>query len=59
MPGRQLKPPTGYETNNPKILAQVKKDLAGDAEFHYLFIGVCGCGKTYLAKFFAKNYGKL
>ena len=57
MTGRQIKLPAGYETNNPKILERVKKDLAGDAEFHYLFMGECGCGKTYLANAIAQAYG--
>ena len=42
--------PEGYDINNPNIIKRVEQDLSNGNPFHYLFTGVVGCGKTYLAK---------
>ena len=40
----------GYERNNPNILKHLESCLKKGRPFHYLFTGVVGCGKTYLAR---------
>lgn len=38
-----------YENNNPNIIKRIEHDLINGNPFHYLFTGVVGCGKTFLA----------
>jgi DNA replication protein DnaC len=45
-----------YKVNNPAIFKQVSIDVDTGNTFHYIFTGVCGCGKTYLAEQIAKHY---
>jgi len=40
--------PTNYKKNNPNILDYLK--VLDSKEFHLIFIGVPGCGKTFLAQ---------
>jgi len=54
----QFELPDGYININKKIIAQIKADIEADKDFHYLFIGVTGCGKTYLAKHIKKLLNK-
>ena len=42
--------PKGYKENNKNILKYVKSKIENDSEFHYLFQGTVGCGKTLLSK---------
>lgn len=46
----ELKLPKGYVPNNKNIIAHIKNDIANNRNFHYLFTGKAGCGKTYLSK---------
>lgn len=39
--------PTDYKKNNPNIIKRIEQDSG--KEFHYLFMGIVGSGKTYLA----------
>jgi DNA replication protein DnaC len=39
-----------YVKNNPNILNHIIDKLKTGKPFHYLFTGVVGCGKTYLAR---------
>jgi len=48
--------PKNYENKNPKILSHIHKDIKDNSKFHYLFMGVVGCGKTHLAELIAKHY---
>lgn len=47
--------PDNYRRNNPKILKRIEKDIKENSSFHYLFMGVVGCGKTYLAEIILNN----
>jgi DNA replication protein DnaC len=47
----------GYEQNNPNILKHLVGKLEGGEPFHYLFTGVVGCGKTYLANNIVRSTG--
>lgn len=42
--------PDGYQKNNPNIIDRIESDLDEDRNFHYLFTGKVGSGKTYLAR---------
>lgn len=46
--GFDLKLPEWYKNNNPNILSWIKDDLKKGRQFHYLFIGEVGTGKTEL-----------
>ncbi len=50
---RDLIFPENYRFNNPNIIKLVKKVY--NQEFHLLFMGVVGCGKTYLAQIISKT----
>ncbi len=50
--------PKDYINNNPNILKKIVFDMKKGNNFGYLFSGVVGCGKTYLAEIIMKHlYG--
>ena len=54
-----LQLPEGYENLNPNIINRVKSDLKNAKQFNYLFLGLVGAGKTYLAKIIYKQFYRL
>lgn len=42
--------PEDYVNINPNITKRILGDINNDNNFHYLFLGPVGCGKTYLAE---------
>ena len=46
----ELTLPKGYKENNKNILKDVRQRMKLDSEFHYLFQGPVGCGKTVLSR---------
>jgi DNA replication protein DnaC len=52
----KLKLPDDYINNNPEIIKQVRADLERENNFHYLFMGVNGAGKTYLAEIIRESF---
>jgi DNA replication protein DnaC len=51
-----FKLPDDYKKNNPHIIEQIISDIKNEKDFHYLFQGCVGCGKTYLAKLISKTF---
>ena len=47
--------PNSYENNNPNILKKIVSDMDKGKNFGYLFRGVVGCGKSYLAEIVMKH----
>jgi len=45
-----------YQNNNPNILSRIKSDIRSGKEFHYLFVGKVGTGKTLLAREIYKQF---
>lgn len=52
---QNFKLPKNYVNNNPNIIKRIEHDIKVNKEFHYLFIGVVGSGKTYLATSLSKT----
>ena len=50
--------PKGYVKNNINIIKQIESDLANNNEFHYLFLGINGAGKSYLAKLIMDSFNR-
>ena len=48
--------PKDYSENNPDIIKRIRGDIASGFNYHYLFRGIPGAGKTYLATAIAKVY---
>ena len=48
--------PRQYERNNPNIIKRIEEDFSNDNNFHYLFFGINGAGKTYLAKAIMQSF---
>ena len=50
--------PEKYKKNNPKILTRIESDMKENRNFHYLFLGNVGSGKSLLARLIANAYNK-
>jgi len=50
--------PQGYVGNNVNIIKKIKDDFANEREFHYLFFGINGAGKTFLARIMLEAFNK-
>lgn len=48
--------PKDYTENNPDILSRIRGDIVSGFNYHYLFKGIPGSGKTYLATAIARGY---
>ena len=51
-----LKLPAGYQTDNPKIIEKIRKDMASGDPYHYWFQGKVGTGKTFTARAIVQSY---
>ena len=50
----ELTLPKGYKENNKNILNDIRHKLITSSDFHYLFQGPVGCGKTLLSNLIVK-----
>ena len=51
--------PESYKKNNPKILSRIVRDMKENNNFHYLFVGNVGSGKSLLARLIANAYDNI